>query len=53
MLIKPFQRLMEKVLRRIQNIILYIDDIIIHTATHEHHLQVVDKVLNKLNQRHL
>ena len=53
MLIKPFQRLMEKVLRRIQNIIVYIDDIILHTATHEHHLQVVDKVLNKLNQRHL
>ena len=37
-----FQRLMEKVLDGICNIIVYIDDVIIHTATHEHHLQVLD-----------
>ena len=37
----PFQQLMEKVLNGIRNIIVYIDDVIIHTATHEHHLQVL------------
>ena len=48
-----FQRLMEKVLDGIQNIIVYIDDVIIHTATHEHHLQVLDQVLAKLTQHQL
>ena len=37
-----FQRLMEKVLDGIKNIIVYIDDVIIHTATHELHLQILD-----------
>ena len=46
-----FQRLMEKVLDGIHNIIVYIDDVIIHTATHEHHLQVLDQVLTKLESK--
>ena len=44
---------MEKVLDGIQNIIVYIDDVIIHTATHQHHLQVLDQVLAKLKQHQL
>ena len=48
-----FQRLMEKVLDGINNIIVYIDDVIIHTATHEHHLQVLDQVLTKLEEHQL
>ena len=48
-----FQRLMEKVLDGITNIIVYIDDVIIHTATHEHHLQVLDQVLTKLEEQQL
>ena len=48
-----FQRLMEKVLDGIHNIIVYIDDVIIHTATHEHHLQVLDQVLTKLEEHQL
>ena len=48
-----FQRLKEKVLDGIQNIIIYIDDVIIHTATHKHHLQNLDQVLAKLEQHQL
>jgi len=33
-----FQRLMEAVLRNINNVLVYIDDLLIHTATHEEHL---------------
>ena len=44
---------MEKVLDGIENIIVYINDDIIHTATHEHHLQVLDQVLAKLEQHQL
>jgi len=33
-----FQRLMEQVLRGLQNILIYIDDMLIHTDTHERHL---------------
>ena len=48
-----FQQLMEKDLDGIHNIIVYIDDVIIHTATHEHHLQVLDQVLTKLKEHQL
>ena len=48
-----FQRLMEKVLDGIRKIIVYIDNVIIHTATHEHHLQVLDQVLTKLEDHQL
>ena len=40
-----FQCLTEKVLDKIKNIIVYIDDVIIHTGSHEHHLEVLDNVL--------
>jgi hypothetical protein len=33
-----FQRLMETVLRNIDNVLVYIDDVILHTATHDEHL---------------
>ena len=48
-----FQWLMEKFLDGICNIIMYIDDVIIHTAAHEHHLQVLDQVLAKLEEHQL
>ena len=38
------------VLHSIQNIIIYIDNVIIHTATHEHHLQFLDDVLQQLDK---
>ena len=37
-----FQRLMEGVLRGIPNVLVYIDDLQVHTETHEKHLQILD-----------
>jgi hypothetical protein len=44
---------METVLRNINNVLVYIDDMILHTATHEQHLQVLEKVFERLHQNHL
>ena len=41
-----FQRLMEAVLRNIKNVLVYIDDLLVHTDSHEEHLVVLEKVLN-------
>jgi hypothetical protein len=40
-----FQRLMEGVLRDITNVLIYTDDLLIHTDMHEQHLAILDKVL--------
>jgi hypothetical protein len=48
-----FQRLMEQVLRGLQHILIYIDDILIHTDTHEKHLEALEQVLMRLHQNHL
>jgi hypothetical protein len=40
-----FQRLMEGVLRNISNVIVYIDDLLVHTQTHEEHIKVLETVL--------
>ena len=40
-----FQRLMEGVLRNISNVIVYIDDLLVHTNTHEDHLKILEQVL--------
>jgi hypothetical protein len=48
-----FQRLMEAVLLNIKNVLVYIDDLLIHTSTHEQHLQVLEKVFQRLEQNHL
>ena len=48
-----FQQLMEKVLDGIRNIIVSIQNVIIHTATHEHHLQILDQDLTKLEEHQL
>ncbi len=44
---------MEGILCGIQNITIYIDDILVHSDTHEKHLEVLEKVLTKLEQNHL
>jgi hypothetical protein len=44
---------MEGVLNNIFNIIVYIDDLLVHTETHEDHLQVLDQVLQCLQQNSL
>jgi hypothetical protein len=48
-----FQRLMEGVLRNLQNVIVYIDDLLIHSDNHERHLQILEKVLERLQQNQL
>jgi Reverse transcriptase (RNA-dependent DNA polymerase) len=48
-----FQRLMEQVLQGLQNILSYIDDVLIHTDTHEKHLEALEQVLMRLHQHHL
>ena len=48
-----FQRLMEGVLRDISNVLVYIDDLLVHTDTHEKHLHVLDQVLTRLHKNHL
>jgi hypothetical protein len=48
-----FQRLIEGVLCDINNVLVYIDDFLVHTNTHEKHLGVLDKVLARLHKNHL
>jgi Reverse transcriptase (RNA-dependent DNA polymerase) len=44
---------MEGVLHDIPNVLVYIDDLLVHTDTHEKHLQVLDQVLARLHKNHL
>jgi Reverse transcriptase (RNA-dependent DNA polymerase) len=37
----------------ISNVLVYIDDLLVHKATHEKHLQVLDQVLARLHKNHL
>jgi RNase H-like domain found in reverse transcriptase/Reverse transcriptase (RNA-dependent DNA polymerase)/Integrase zinc binding domain len=48
-----FQQLMEGVLRNLQNVIVYINDLLIHSDTHEQQLQILEQVLERLQQNHL
>jgi hypothetical protein len=40
-----FQYLVKLVVKGINNVVIYIEDLIIHSQTHEDHLQVLDVVL--------
>ncbi len=44
---------MEQVLRGLNHILIYIDDVLIHTDTHEKHLEALEQVLMRLHQHHL
>jgi Reverse transcriptase (RNA-dependent DNA polymerase) len=48
-----FQRLMEGVMRNISNVIVYIDDLLVHTTTHEEHLKVLEQVLERQHSHNL
>jgi hypothetical protein len=48
-----FQCLMEGVLRNISNVIVYIDDLLVHTQTHDDDLKVLDQVLDRLHTNNL
>jgi hypothetical protein len=44
---------MEGVLRNLQNVIVYIDDLLVHSDTHDRYLQILEQVLEPLSQNHL
>ncbi len=46
--LSAFQQLVEQVVKGIDNIVVYIDDLIIHSKTHEEHLQSLDAVFMRL-----
>jgi transposase InsO family protein len=48
-----FQRLIELVMKGLDQVVVYIDDVIIHSATHEEHLQRLDEVLTRLAKHNL
>ena len=43
-----FQRLMEAVMLGIPNVLVYIDDLLIHSKTHEEHLEILEQVFSRL-----
>jgi hypothetical protein len=38
---------------RHKNVLVYIDDLLVHIATHEEHLNVLEKVFKRLHKNHL
>jgi len=44
---------MERVLRNIPNVIVYIDDLLVYMQTHEEHLNVLEQVLERLHTHNL
>jgi hypothetical protein len=48
-----FQRLVEGVLHDIPNMLVNIDDLLVHTDTHEKHLVILDNVLARLQKNPL
>ncbi len=40
-------------MRNISNIIVYIDDLLVHTTTHKDHLKVLEQVLERLHSHNL
>jgi len=51
--LSSFQRMMEKFMRGIPNIIVYIDNLLIHSKNHEDHLVYLEKVLQRLEENHI
>jgi hypothetical protein len=48
-----FQRLMEAVLHKFKNVLVYIDDLLVHRAKHDEHLAVLEKLFEWLLKNHL
>ena len=45
-----FQRLMEAVVKGIDNVLVYIDDLLVHSDSHEAQLRILDQLLSRLVQ---
>ncbi len=43
-----FQHLMETVVNGFANVIVHIDDLLVHSATHPEHITALDQVLQRL-----
>ena len=48
-----FQRLMEKVMAGIDNVLVYIDDLLLHSRTHPEHLVTLYQTLTRLEEHNL
>ena len=48
-----FQRLVEAVVEGLTNIIVYIDDLIVHSDSHERHLESLDQLFERLHMHNL
>jgi putative transposase len=48
-----FQRLMEMVTKDLPNVIVYIDDILVHSKTHRQHQQILSQLFQRLSQHNL
>ena len=48
-----FQRLMEAVMQGIPNVLVYIDDLLIHSKTHEEHLETLNLVFTRMRAHNL
>jgi len=48
-----FQRLMEAAMKGIPNVLVYIDDILIHSNTHDEHRQILRQVFQRLKRFNL
>ena len=48
-----FQRLMETVVHGLQNVIVYIDDLLLHSSTHDEHVLLLDLLLQRLVQHNV
>ena len=51
--VASFQRLMEKIMDKLANVIVYIDDLLIHSKSHENHLVTLDEVLQRLTDNNM
>jgi hypothetical protein len=43
-----FQRLMETIVKGIPNVLVYIDDLLLHSHTHAEHIRLLDQLLGRL-----
>ena len=48
-----FQRLMEAVMKGIPNVLVYIDDILVHSKTHQQHREILGQVFRRLEKHNL
>jgi hypothetical protein len=48
-----FQQLIEQLMDKNKNVIIYIDDLLVHKQTHEQHLQSLEAVMQRLEENNM